>query len=77
MLAGCVVSFFFSGYSRSSNMLKKKSFSAYQGCGTTLLGTNVLKGISEPRGFKVFTHPQQEHKTTLLNESSSLHQQDS
>lgn len=69
VLAGRMVSFFSTNYSRSGNMLKKKSFSVYQGCRTTLLGTDIFKGVSEPRKFKPFTHPQQEHKTVPLNES--------
>lgn len=70
---GTQSAFFFRGYSRSGNMLKKKSFLVNQSCCATLLGTNIFKGVSEPRRFKLFAHPQQKHKTMLLNESSSLH----
>lgn len=65
---------FFSGCSRSGNTLKKKSW-VNQGYHIALLGTDVFKGISEPRGSKLLAHLQQD-KTVLLNASSSLHRQD-
>lgn len=61
---------FFSGYSRSGNTLKKKSW-VNQSFHIALLGTEVFKGVSEPRGSKLFGHLQQD-KTTLLNATASL-----
>lgn len=63
---------FFSGYSRSGNTLKKKSW-VNQSFHIALLGTEVFKG--EPRGSKLFGRLQQD-KTALLNASASLHRQD-
>lgn len=66
----CGQLFFSSGYTRSGNTLKKKSW-VNQGFHIALLGTDVCKGVAKPRGSKLFAHLQQD-KTALLNASASL-----
>lgn len=61
---------FSSGYTRSGNTLKKKSWVNH----IALLGTGVCKGVSKPRESKLFAHLQQ-NKTELSNASASLRQQ--
>lgn len=76
VLSGCVFSFFIVATVGQVACWKRSPSQWIRAVILFCLGQTFSKGISEPRGFKLFAHPQQEHKTVLLNKSLSLRWRD-